>query len=94
MNISEQNIVCVWSFYVWLQVSAAGAPVLAVFRRFSDMPVRQRAVNNLPMSSRRGKQAKHCALCFLDASSHLYMRVCPSVGLSVCLSVGLSVGDA
>ena len=24
---------------------------------------------------------------FLDASTHLYMRVCPSVGLSVCLSV-------
>ena len=28
---------------------------------------------------------------FLDASSHLYMRVCPSVCRSVCLSVGLSL---
>ena len=27
-------------------------------------------------------------LCFLDASSHLYMRVCPSVGWSVRRSVG------
>ncbi len=31
---------------------------------------------------------------FLDASSHLYMRVCPSVGPSVGRSVGRSVGDA
>ena len=31
------------------------------------------------------------ACCFLDASSHLYTRVCPSVGRSVGRSVGLSV---
>ena len=31
---------------------------------------------------------------FLDASSHLYKRVCPSVGPSVHRSVGLSVRNA
>ena len=29
--------------------------------------------------------------CLLDAFSHLYERVCPSVGPSVGLSIGLSV---
>ena len=31
---------------------------------------------------------------FLDASSHLYMRVCPSVRRSFCPLVGPSIGDA
>ena len=33
-------------------------------------------------------------ISFLDASSHLYNWVCPSVGPSVRRSVGPSVGDA
>ena len=39
------------------------------------------------------KQVTFCSLCvyghsFLDASMHLYKRLCPSVGLSVRRSVG------
>ena len=35
-----------------------------------------------------------CFIRFLDASTHLYKRLCPSVGLSVGPSVGLSVGPS
>ena len=34
------------------------------------------------------------AIRFLDASTHYYMRVCPSSGLSIGPSVGLSVGSS
>ena len=37
------------------------------------------------------KDVLNLAVIFLDASSHLYKRVCPSVRPSVCLSVRLYV---
>ena len=49
-----------------------------------------RKLKQLPNLSNRDFLAKS----FLNASSHLYNRVCPSIRLSVGLSVRLSVGDA
>ena len=50
--------------------------------RYPFSKIHQSPIQSLP----------HHSQSFLDASSHLYKRVCPSVRPSVCHSVHLSVG--
>ena len=65
--------------------------IVAILRHYDSVRIAQ-GVRGLPFATKNHApwSKKSSGLTFLDASTHLYKRVCPSVGPLVRLSVGFA----